>query len=210
MTGKHWYTFLLRERVTHTNSELGDPTSPMVLRMSRVEERDPEYDWQLSYVMARKKGLDPDKKSFNFVLINGLLPYRDRLSELLLNTSPACPHCPAPQPIESALHYFFYCNINSGAGEAVISLVRPYDQTLNHTKALRLEVECDRVYETAAILILSTELQLIHKRRKENRKTSVREVRAELEALCALLGRTKARKLREAGSMVRNQISNFM
>ena len=89
-------------------------------------------------------------------------------------------------------------------------MTRHFDQTFDPTKALRLEVECDRVCETAAILILSTGLQLIHNHRKENRRTSVREVRAELESLSGLLGRTKARKLREAGSMIRNQIRNFM
>ena len=58
------------------------------------------------------------------------------------------------------------------------------------------------IYETAAVLvlILSTVLQVIYNHRKENKRTSAREVREELEVLCGLLRLTRDRKLREAGS----------
>ena len=61
------------------------------------------------------------------------------------------------------------------------------------------------IYETAAVLvlILSTGLKVIYNHRKENKRTSAREVREELEeleALCGLLRLTRDRKLREAGS----------
>ena len=67
-------------------------------------------------------------------MINGLLLYRERMSELQPNTSPACPHCAAPQPIESSEHFFFYCGFNSEAGEAVLELLRPVDRTGKRTR----------------------------------------------------------------------------
>ena len=53
-------------------------------------------------------------------------------------------------------------------------------------------------------------MELIAKRRKQNKKTSVTEVRAELESLCSLLHRARAGRLQEAAAMVRNQITNFL
>ena len=112
--------------------------------------------------------------------------------------------------METALHYFFGCQHNREAGQAVISLILPLDQTFSNQKALKCDINCDAMYETPAILILATGLELIAKRRKENKRTSVAEVRAELESLCGLLRRASAKRLREAADMVRNQITNFM
>ena len=204
---KEWYQYLLQKQVTHQHA-LGDPALPLELRLSRREEQEPGHDWQRSYDLARRKGLDPGKKSFAFKLLNGLLPYRERTAEHQPNTSPACPHCPAPQPSESSEHYFFHCGHNQEAGEAVLALLlRPVDQTLDTGKAVRLEVTCDGVHETAAVLILLTGLNLIHTNRKENKRTSVQEVTAELESLCGLLRRARARKLQETTAMVMKLIN---
>ena len=200
---KEWYQYLLQNLVTHQHA-LGDPALPLELRLSRREEQEPGLDWQKSYDLARRKGLDPCKKSFAFKLLNGLLPYRERLAKLQPNTSPACPHCPAPQPAESADHYFFHCSYNREAGEAVLALLRPVDQTMDVRKALRLDLMCDGPHKTAAVLILISGLQLIYNNRKENKRTSVQELTAELESLCGLLGRARARRLKEAGAMVKN------
>ena len=110
----------------------------------------------------------------------------------------------------SAEHFYFHCEHNREAAEAVLALVRPVDHSMNIKKALKLEVNCDAMYETMATLILTAGLQLIYNNRRENKRTSVREVKAELESLSGLLGRARARRLREAASMVRNQIRNFM
>ena len=91
-----------------------------------------------------------------------------------------------------------------------MTLIRPFDPTINIHKALKCEVKCDAIHETAAVLILATGLELIAKKRKDAKKTSVAEVRAELESLCGLLHRARARRLREAAAMVRNQITNFL
>ena len=89
-------------------------------------------------------------------------------------------------------------------------LALPLDQTLDTKNAPKLDVTCNTMYETMAVLILTTSLLLIYNHRKENKGKSVREVRAELESLCGLLGRARAIQLRETAAMVRNQNSNFM
>ena len=89
-------------------------------------------------------------------------------------------------------------------------LALPLDQTLDTKNAPKLDVTCNTMNETMAVLILTTSLLLIYNHRKENKGKSVREVRAELESLCGLLGRARAIQLRETAAMVRNQNSNFM
>ena len=47
---------------------------------------------------------------------------------------------------------------------------------------------CDGVVnETLAVIILTASLQVIYNHRKDNKRTSVPEVSAELESLCGLL-----------------------
>ena len=210
MSVKEWYRYLLEERVTHIHSVPGDLSTPLVLVTTRAEENSPQHDWPAIYQLTKKKGLDPEKKSFLCKLVNGLLGYKERMAQLLPQASPVCQLCPAPQPVETATHYFFDCQHNKEAGKAIISLIKPLDQTFTTEKALKCMIECDALYETPAVLILATGLELIHKRRKDAKRTSVAMVRAELESLCGLLHRARARRLREAADMVRNQITNFM
>ena len=210
MSVKEWYHYLLEERVTHSHSVPGDLASPLKLVKTRAEENSPELDWPSIYKLSRQKGLDMDKKTFLFKLINNLLGYKERLAQHQPQASPACQLCPAPQPVETASHFFFDCQHNNEAGQAVISLILPLDQNFTKEKAFKCEINCDAMYETAAILILATGLELIHRKRKDNKRTSVAEVRAELESLCGLLRRARAKRLREAADMVRNQITNFM
>ena len=210
MSVKDWYRYLLEERVTHSHSVPGDLASPLELVMSRAEESSPEHNWPAIYELCHRKGLDPEKKSFCFKLVNSLLDYKERLAQLPPYPSPACQLYPAPQPVETPSHYFFDCPHNTEAGTAIITLIRPFDQTISIKKALKCEVKCDTMYETAAMLILATGLELIARRRKESKRTSMAKVRAELESLCGLLHRARARRLREAVAMVRNQITNFL
>ena len=71
-------------------------------------------------------------------------------------------------------------------------------------------VTCENLYERPSILILSCGLELIYRRRRENRRTSKVDVKAELECLCAMLGRARARRLREVARMVRNNLDSFL
>ena len=196
--------------MTHNHSVPGDLLSPLELVKTQAEENGPQHDWPAIYQLIRKKGMAMEKKTFCFKLVNSLLGFKERLAQWLPQASPACQLCPAPQPLETDFHYFFECPSNREAGEAIISLIRPFDQSLSIEKALKCEIRCDALYEMPAIMILATGLEVIYKNRKESKRTSVAEVRAELESLCGLLHRARARRLREAAAMVRNQITNFL
>ena len=151
----------------------------------------------------------PELMSFNFKLQNLLLPVRERLSELQLNTSSLCTLCPAAQQrpaVETLEHYFFGCQANRDAGAAILTLLIGYDKTMSESKALCCTITCDK----PSILILSCGLDLIYRRRKENKRTTRGDVKAELECLCSMLSRARTRKLREVARMVKNQLDNFL
>ena len=78
MSLKDWYRYLLEEEVTHQHTTPGDLSSPLESRKNRMEEQDPHHDWNLSYDLSRMRGLSPDLKSFNFKLLNVLIPNSNR------------------------------------------------------------------------------------------------------------------------------------
>ena len=106
----------------------------------------------MSYDLARMKGLSPDLKSFNFKLLNLLIPIRERLSELQPSTSPLCTLCNVNK-VESVKHYFYECEANREAGDTMLLLLRPYDHTMSETKALLCALTCEQLYEKPGILI---------------------------------------------------------
>ena len=82
MSVKDWYRYLLEERVTHSHSVPGDLASLLELVKTRAEESGLEHDWPAIYELCHKKGLDPEKMSFCFKLVNGLLGCKERLAQL--------------------------------------------------------------------------------------------------------------------------------
>ena len=57
-----------------------DDEGRMVAKPCKVEEREPDSNWQSSYYLARLKGLSPLIKSFNFKMIHQILPCKERVS----------------------------------------------------------------------------------------------------------------------------------
>ena len=153
------------------------------------------------------KGLSPDLKGFK--LLNLLIPIRERFSELQPNTSLLCTICNVHQ-VESVKHYYFECEANREAEDTMLLLFRPYDHTMSETKALLCALTCEQLYEKPGIMILTCTLELIHKRRKQNKRTSKSDVKADLQCLGSLLSKARPRKLREAARMIHNQVDNFL
>ena len=71
-------------------------------------------------------------------------------------------------------------------------------------------VTCENLYERPSIIILSSGLELIHRRRKENKRTMEGDVKAELKCLCSMLNRARVRRLREVAKMVINNLDSFL
>ena len=84
---KQWYQHILEREVTMV---VVDDEGRMIKKLSKVEERQPENDWDRTFQLARLRGLTPAVKSFNFKLLHKILPCKERLSQLLPSNSPQC------------------------------------------------------------------------------------------------------------------------
>ena len=185
-----------------------DEDGRMVHKLSKFEEREPENDWSKSFFLARVKGLSPAVKSFNFKLVHRILPTKERLSQLLPNTSPNCCLCKDQQP-ESLQHAFFRCQSNREAAQYLLHLTQVYDHSISEDKVLKINISSDQIYELPTTLVLYTGLELIWRKRQEKKSTNLYETRAELECLISTLRRSRIKILREAGIMIENTLKKF-
>ena len=134
MSVNQWYRHLLETNVT---MEKVDDEGRMVSKLCKVEEREPDTNWQLSYYLGRLKGLSPQNKSFNFKMIHQILPVKERVRQILPNSSPSCTLCRASQP-ESILHALFSCDFNREADRHLLDLTRIYDNSITQEKMVQL------------------------------------------------------------------------
>ena len=205
MSKKQWYRHLLEKNVT---MDIVDDEGRMVPKKSKAEERDPELDWPLATRVSRLKGLAPEIKSFNFKLVNLILPCKERISQIVRNTSPLCTVCTDQVP-ETVCHALFDCSKNSRAAQYLLDLSMVYDPSLNKEKVLKLQVKTDPVYEFPTVIVLYTGLHLIWKNRSDKKATRLYDIRAELECTVQALRKCRSRRLRESGNMIRNTLDNF-
>ena len=203
MTLKQWYYYILEELVTHE-----ERAGQRVQIQCRVEMLVPTNDWPKSFHLSRLKGLSTQIRSFIFKLLHQILPVRDRLNHILGNTSSICILC-GDEESETILHALFYCSCNRDAADALLSLARPYDQSVNPQKVLLLDINCDSIYQQSVVLILYSGLHHIWENRIKKKTTSIYQIRSELECLISLLRRSRSKYLREAGKIVSNTLENF-
>ena len=90
VTVQQWYKLLLERGVTHTSV---NPDLPAVLLTTRLEDKYPGTDLSECYRLARIFGLSPDQKSFNFKMMQSLLPTSDWLARMGKVQSSNCVHC---------------------------------------------------------------------------------------------------------------------
>ena len=185
-----------------------DDEGRMQSKLCKVEEREPENNWQNSFYLARLKGLSPQVKSFNFKLLHQILPLKERLSQILPATSPACPLCRTHEP-ESIMHALFNCEKNSEAAQYMLQLTRVYDSTISMDKITRLQLNTEVLHELPTLLAVCTSLELIWRNRQLKKSTRLYDIRAELESQVLALRKARSKKLRETGNIIHNTLHNF-
>ena len=177
-----------------------DNEGRMKVKLCKVEEREPDVNWQVIYHMSRLKGHNPQVKSFNFKLVHQLLPCKERLSQILPSSAPLCSLCTSQQP-ESIFHAFLECDRNKDAALHLLNLTRVYDSTVSALKITRLQISTEVLYELPAMLLLCSGLEFIWRQRLEKKTTSVYDIRAELECLVCTLRKSRLKKLRDVPSL---------
>ena len=94
-------------------------------------------------------------------------------------------------------------------GCEILHLTQVYDAELSESTALRLQIKSEDIYESAAVLILTTGLELIWKNRIERKSTSLAMIRSELESAVNLRRRSRNTRIRETAAIVSNTLLNF-
>ena len=204
LTVKQWYTFLLEKFVT-MREPYDDGRQELI--PNRIEESFPNIQWADSYRLSRLPGLSPASKSFLFKLIHQLLPSRARVNRIIPANNPLC-WCENGEA-ETYLHCFFTCVKNKEAADAMLRCAKVYDNELTEERSLTLQVRADEVFMLATITILTTGLELIWANRLIKKTTSLYMMRAELECAVSIRRRSRNRKIREAGEIIQNIITNF-
>ena len=204
MLVKEWYRHLVEKNVTMREI---DNEGRMEKRLCRSEEKEPDIDWFHSYRLSRTKGLSNESKSFWFKQLHELHTTKFRVHQILPNNSALC-WCNSGVE-ETYLHCFFECVKNKEAAAEIIHLTQVYDADLSASKALKLQIKAENIYESAAVLILTTGLELIWKNRSERKSTSLAMIRSELESAVNLRRRSRNTRVRETAAIVSNTLQNF-
>ena len=122
MSVKQWYRHLLEKNVTMVEV---DDEGRLQKKLCRMEEKEPETDWALSYRLSRLKGLSHESKSFWFKQLHELHTTKLRVQQVIPNNSSLC-WCNSGEE-ESYLHCFFSCEKNKKAAFEI--QVQVYDET---------------------------------------------------------------------------------
>ena len=205
MNLKQWYNYLLEEYVTM--EEVDNETS-LQAKKCRAELIHPQNDWEKSYHLSRVRGLPTDCRSFCFKLLHLLLPFKQRLHDIIPGIDPLCQLC-REAPEETPQHGLFLCQANNQAASYILHLLRPYDPDISPERCLLLNLRTNPIYELQSIIILASGLNTIWNNRKQKKRTSSYQIRTDLECLVSLLRKSRSRGLREAGSMIQNTLINF-
>ena len=205
MSIKEWYRLLLEKNVTMREVDQEDR---LELIPCKVEDRHPEVVWSDVYRATRLTGLSPECKSFLFQLVHTLLPSKERIHHINPNMSPLC-WCNSGA-IETYQHLFFQCELNQESGQALLKCVGSYDRTLSDMKLLRLELNTDEPFLLATVSLVSCGLKLIWESRKSKKRTTLFSMRAELESAISIKRKSRLKKVREAGNIMKNMIDNFL
>ena len=189
--------------------EVVDDEGRLQPKKCRVELLAPENDWTKAFYLSRLRGLSTEARSFTFKLLHQLIPFNERLHQILPNNNPDCTLCNGHHP-DNPLFSLFRCGKNSQAAKFLLHLTKTYDSTITEEKILLLNLNsCDPIYELPTMLIIGAGLNLIWQNRASKKGTSLYQVRSELECLVSLLRKSRSKKLREAGDMVENTMVNF-
>ena len=104
----------------------------------KAELASPRNNWELSWRLCRLKGLNSEMTSFNFKLLHGLLPVRERLHHLTPTTSPSCTLCNEPVS-EDVQHALLTCSYNGGSGQALLDILSTFIPDLTYGDLLLLQ-----------------------------------------------------------------------
>ena len=183
-------------RYTHNSDK---PESPPVLIQSRLEAKNPDLDLSTSYRLSRIFGLAPEQKSFNFKMIQSLLPTRDRLARMGKAQSSNCLHCDG---VSDSTEHLLTCSQSREVSTRLMNCLTSYFPNISPADVVILNIPATESLELPAVWLVSTCFGYIWDQRVMGKMARLDICRAELLAKLLLLRDIKWRHFTLHNSVV--------
>ena len=191
--------------------ERQDGGPPLIVPVKcAAEEKQPDLDWPETWHRARQKGLTNDARSFLFLLLNDLLPTKERLHKTTRNTpSPVCVMCQSGETDSAVHHTFSGCAYSSVVMNWLVITVN--QQALSHNVSsadiVKLQFETMNSDDTLAITWLFAEsLAYVWARRQNRQDLVLMPLKMKLMNKVGFL--VKSAKYSVAGNTLKQMIEN--
>ena len=185
VTVKQWYELLLEMGVTHTSE---DHEAPPALIPSKLEEKHPGTDVSTSYRISRIFGLSPEQKTFQFMLLQSLLPTRERLHRIGKIQSNICLHC---NDIPDTAAHLLSCSFSSQVSTPLVSCLRSYQPGITLDDITLLKLPVSESLDLPLSWLISVCLSYIWNKRLQGKQAMLDECRADIMSKLNFLRDTK-------------------
>ena len=200
MSSKDWYRHLIEENVTMETNQEGRRS----YIKCRVELQHHQNNWEMSWRLARLKGLESDQISFLWRLLHNLLPTQSRISRILNQPDSSCKVCQHPN--DDLLH-LFDCRSSSQVCQALLRSVRTRQPNISPQQIILLALELEPTMELPVVWLISSTLLSVWNQKILKKRTNMLEVRSTLEARVNMLRRGK--KYKNEVIQINNLVENF-
>ena len=165
---------------------------PSTLIPVRCELATPSTQWDISWRLARQRGLCPELTSFIFKLLHNILPTGERIHRIKPSSSPLCVMCghTQPQVCESVTHAMVFCVGNLGIFYLLQNTIKQYIPSIKAQDILTLNYDVSPHLELPLTWVTAATLSSLWTQRKEG-VVSLARLRGELEEGCLLLQSSK-------------------
>ena len=182
---KQWYQLLMEKGVTHSTD---DQDSPPVLISSKLEERHPGVDLSPCYHFSRMFGLSPDQKSFNFKMMQSLLPTRERLARVGKIISSDCLSCAG---VMDTTAHLLTCPLGSEVTVPLLNCLRDIQPDITPQDIIIFKFRTSEALELPVAWLTSMCLAYIWEERVMDRQAKLTTMKANLISSMNLLRDTK-------------------
>ena len=185
MTGKEWYNFILGSVIEEEEGELIPCKAELMF---------PLHDWTRTWSLARLRGLSSNSMTFLFQMLHQILPCRERLARILPRVETnICRVCNAGES-DSLLHSLSTCEGSRETFNWMLTGLNKVCEDVTPPKVLLLDFSpsVPLPFNDLPIVWFSAEvLRRIFACRREEKRSRLYLVRAEMEAEVNMLRRSK-------------------
>ena len=186
MSLNDWYKVLVEKHILKNKSRKEN--------LSKCEIRNPDVNWDQTWLLATHKCLNSEDQSFLLRLIHGLLPTQERINRVLgkNHSNGKCNLC-AYNEDGTLVHGLFQCSYNNGVGSWMMQCVRSKVTMITPLQLLSLDFGNGLSFDSLVPItwVVARSLSIIWSARHSKKPVTVSSTRAALEASVMILRKTR-------------------